>query len=219
MISRAILPGLLVTFMLAGMLLAPGCIQESPSAAEPSETPAGNGLTVTASSQAGVLTAEEAVDILYMREEEKLARDVYFALYDRWHEQVFANIGSAEETHMQSLLVLVERYGLTDSSTGVAGTFSNETLQAAYSDLTTQGSVSLADAYRTGAYIEELDIADLQAAMDHTQNQDIVIVYERLMDGSFNHLRAFASHLDALGKPYTPVVISRQEYDLIISGK
>lgn len=220
--------GLLAVSLLIAMLLAPGCLQDSSAANESGTGWQGGGNAGTgglgdidaavSSYPVGVLTAEEEADILYLREEEKLAHDVYLVLYDRWDEPVFANIANAEVTHMDNMLVLIGRYGLTDPSTGAAGTFTNATLQAAYDDLTEQGSVSKPEAYRTGAYIEELDIGDLRATLNRTDKQDLTLVYERLMDGSSNHLRAFASHLDASGESYTPVILSQEEYDRIISG-
>ena len=38
------------------------------------------------------LSAEETASLLFMREEEKLARDVYNALYATWGQQTFLNI-------------------------------------------------------------------------------------------------------------------------------
>ena len=42
-----------------------------------------------------------------------------------------------------------------------------------------------------GALIEEVDINDIQKELDeHVDNQDIVFVYDNLINGSYNHLRA-----------------------------
>lgn len=38
-------------------------------------------------------------DLLYMREEEKLARDVYITLYEKWGIPVFNNISNRESDH------------------------------------------------------------------------------------------------------------------------
>ncbi len=138
------------------------------------------------------LSAEEAASLLYMREEEKLARDVYNALYAVSGQPVFSNIAASEQTHMDAIKVLLDRYGLPDPALG-PGQFSNPDLQALYDQLVAQGSRSLTDALKVGVAIEELDIRDLQTRMDQTDNADIQLVYSRLMIASNNHLQAFTA--------------------------
>ncbi len=42
-----------------------------------------------------------------------------------------------------------------------------------------------------GVLIEQTDIADLQARLAQTDNADIQLVYNNLLNGSYNHLSAF----------------------------
>ena len=65
--------------------------------------------TMTALSDSD-LTESEIQGILFMREEEKLARDVYLALAERWDMNVFSNIARSEQTHMDSVLTLIELF-------------------------------------------------------------------------------------------------------------
>jgi hypothetical protein len=60
------------------------------------------------------LSAEEAASLLFMREEEKLARDVYNTLSATWGIQSFSIIASSEQRHMDEIKVLLDRYALTD---------------------------------------------------------------------------------------------------------
>lgn len=166
----------------------------------------------------GTLTAAEEADILFMAEEEKLARDVYLALYEKWNARVFANIGDAEETHMSSIIVLIERYNLENPVQDTPGIFTNAELQALYTQLVQEGSSSLNEAFRVGALIEEIDIIDLQDAIGRTDKQDLIFVYENLMRGSRNHLRAFVRNLERQGETYEPQELSMEEYQEIISG-
>ncbi|BAL80313.1 DUF2202 domain-containing protein [Caldisericum exile] len=101
--------------------------------------------------------------LLYMVEEEKLARDVYGYLYNLWGLTTFKNIQSAEQTHMDEVLSLIDKYGLTAPSTlDEPGVFTDPHLQELYKTLTEQGSKSLVDALKVGALIEETDIIDLK---------------------------------------------------------
>ncbi len=166
----------------------------------------------------GELSEEERESILYMREEEKLARDVYLYLYDKWGLQVFQNIARSEQQHMDMVKVLIDRYGLEDPAKE-RGIFTNPELQALYDELIERGSRSLEEALKVGALIEEVDIKDLKEWLSKVDNADIIQVYENLMRGSRNHLRAFTSVLREYGVTYQPQVLSMEEYTSIISGE
>jgi hypothetical protein len=169
------------------------------------------------SAPAGILTPAEEQDILFMQEEEKLARDVYAALYEKWQIAAFDNIGGAEQTHLDSMTVLVDRYQLESRISDERGVFSNETLQFLYNDLIERGLVSTEEALRAGALIEEVDLADLQVAMTRTDRQDILLVYGNLAKGSRNHLRAFVQVMGQQGISYTPQVLPLEEYQAIVT--
>lgn len=166
------------------------------------------------------LSADEASAIAFMREEEKLARDVYLALYDVWGLAIFANISDSEQTHTDAVLQLIERYSLPDPSAGKAsGEFSDSRFVDLYAQLTTQGQTSQMEALTVGALIEDLDIFDLQNQLDAVvDNQDIAAVWENLQKGSRNHLRSFVSTLEKQGASYTPQYISSDLYEDIISS-
>lgn len=165
------------------------------------------------------LSEAETADILYMREEEKLARDVYTTLKLKWGANVFVNISASEQVHMDALLMLIQKYNLTDPVVNNAvGIFTNTTLQELYTKLASEGSVSLAAAFKVGATIEDLDIFDLHNASLNTDNQDIHFVYDNLTKGSRNHLRAFYRNILRVGDVYTPQYITADEFNAIISG-
>lgn len=164
------------------------------------------------------LTDSELASLLKMKEEEKLARDVYSVLAKKWGSQVFTNISAAENNHLNAIVLLLTNYGSTETSIGEAGIFADAAVQTLYDDLVAKASVSLDEAYKTGALIEEMDIKDLTVALSGTINENIVLVFENLLKGSRNHLRAFNRQLTTLGIVYTPVYISQTDYDLIVSS-
>jgi len=157
-------------------------------------------------SAVGQLNSAEIEDILYMREEEKLARDVYLTLYQEWGLSIFQNIAGSETTHMAAVENLIDWYGLEDPvADHDIGVFANPTLQELYDQLVSEGSKSLEDALRVGAAIEEIDILDLEKAVAQTDKADIQLVYQNLMKGSRNHLRSFTSTLEKqTGEIYQP---------------
>lgn len=166
----------------------------------------------------GPLSSDEMDGLLYMAEEEKLAGDVYQTLGNKWDLKIFDNIGAAERTHEAAVVALITRYGLNDPTTQEVGKFNNVTLQKAYDELVSKGSVSLKDALDVGAEIEEIDIIDLQKRIAQTKMEDIRLVYENLMRGSRNHLRAFVSNLNGRGYEYQPMHLSKEEYSAVISS-
>jgi hypothetical protein len=148
------------------------------------------------------LSPEEASHLLYMREEEKLAFDIYQALFSQWKVRIFSNIAASEQRHFEAIGTLITRYGLVDpaikTGTGefAAGDFANPVLQKLYDDLLAKGSLSLLDALQVGVMIEETDIVDLKAAIGITDNRDVLQVYGNLLNGSTNHLSAFEGHIE-----------------------
>ncbi|NOT93074.1 MAG: DUF2202 domain-containing protein [Ferruginibacter sp.] len=165
------------------------------------------------------LSTAELNTLSLMREEEKLARDVYITLYNKWGVNIFTNISKSEQTHMDAILMLLNKYGLPDPvGSNAIGVFSNATLQNLYTQLVEQGSISLLDAYKVGATIEDLDIFDLNSALTTIDNQDIRLVYDNLTKGSRNHMRSFYKNILSLGSTYTPQYISQAAFDAIISS-
>ncbi|MFN8470282.1 MAG: DUF2202 domain-containing protein [Caldilineaceae bacterium] len=139
------------------------------------------------------LSPTESASLQNMREEEKLAHDVYVTLYAKWGLRAFNNISRAEQRHTDAIVTLLNRYGVSDPAAGNAvGVFSNPDLQALYDKLVAQGSISTAEALKVGVLVEQTDIADLKTHIAETTKADILQVYNNLLAGSQNHLRAFS---------------------------
>jgi hypothetical protein len=166
------------------------------------------------------ISPAESASLQYMREEEKLAHDVYVTLYGMWGSRVFDNIAASEQKHTDAVLTLLNRYSVSDPAAGNAlGEFTDPTLQTLYDQLTAQGAVSVVEALKVGAAIEELDILDLETCMAETTKPDILRVYGNLLAGSENHLRAFTANLTNLtGTPYMPQYLDPEVYEEIISS-
>ena len=163
------------------------------------------------------LSAEEIAGLYYMREEEKLAHDVYLALFDRWDAQVFDNIAQSETQHTEAVRSLILAHGLEDpAATTAPGVFVNADLQALYNQLVDMGQRSLVDALKVGCLVEETDIRDIEERKAQVIGEpDIVQVYDNLLCGSRNHLRAFNSQLVKQEGVYEPTVLNQAEWDAI----
>ncbi len=164
------------------------------------------------------LSPEESEALVYMREEEKLAHDIYTQLYSMWGLPIFQNISNSEQTHSDAVKTLLDRYGLPDPAMNEAGVFSNADLQSLYNDLLAAGSRSQTDALMVGAAVEEIDILDLEMRLAKTDNADIQQTLTNLLNGSYNHLRSFTAMIEGrTGEKYQPQYLSPEAYQNIIS--
>jgi hypothetical protein len=155
--------------------------------------------THVASDTSQPLTTEDAGGLIFMREEEKLARDVYVALGDMYDLSTFDAIAQSESRHMDSVKTLLDAYSLDDPTAGNGtGEFTDPALDALYEDLMNQADDSLAEALEVAIAIEEKDIADLEARIAATDRADLDAVYGNLLRGSENHLRAYTNQLERL---------------------
>lgn len=178
--------------------------------------------------QTPALSAQDSAELTYMREEEKLARDVYLTLSDYWYARsgnlpvvtVMQNIAQAEQKHMDQVEAKLEQYGLPDPvlDENQLGGFVNPELAALYNELLTRGQKSPLDALLVGGLIEEVDIQDLKEAMLATQRTDLDSLYDSLMCGSRNHLRAFASQVAATQGSYVAQLLPQAEVNAIITS-
>lgn len=164
------------------------------------------------------LTQAEIDDLKFLREEEKLARDVYLYSYNKYQVSVFNNISQSEQKHMDSVLNLMIKYGIPDSASNVIGVFNNPDLQSLYNSLKLQVDVSSLEALKVGATIEDLDINDIDDFIRNTTKIDILNVYDNLTCGSKNHIRSYTSQLSLNGVSYIPQFISVEYYNVILSG-
>ena len=142
------------------------------------------------------LSDTERLDLLFMREEEQMAHDLYMVWYEMYAIPIFRNIGEAETIHASEVQFLLDRYQVPSDMIGnYSSGYNNPDIQALADALAEQGAQSLTDALKAGVAIEETDIADLDKAIANTTRPDIIQVYTNLRSGSENHLSAFTRQL------------------------
>ncbi len=191
----------------AAIILVAAALPQLDAIARPAKS------TTTAS-----LSQVEADSLLFMREEEKLARDVYQRFFSLYADTTFYNIAQSEERHTSQVKTLLQSYGLPDpAATTAPGVFVNTKLQALYDELIARGSVSLTEALYVGGLIEEKDIRDIQTALTAIDNPDIVTVYTNLIAGSENHLNSFVTRIEQIEGIYTPQVLSEEDFNAIVN--
>ena len=206
------LPALVLSLSFSSFLLLTACGSDGGS---------GGGTTVPSTLQP--FTSDEISTMLFVREEEKLARDVYLSLYERWQLSVFQTIAlQSEQKHMDKMQSLLKAANLTDPVVdNTVGAFTSPEILQLYTDLLARGSSSADAALQVGAYIEEYDIVDIKAAIDEAtagSNQLAVLdTYMNLLCGSRNHLRSFVKQIAANGISYQPQLLSSTELNAIIS--
>jgi hypothetical protein len=157
---------------------------------------------------------------IFMLQEEKLARDVYSALYRKWNHRILWNIAGAESRHMNAITGLLGEAGIPDPLANLQeGQFSDDRFQEMYRTLVASGSESWSAALRVGLEIEEMDIADLRSVIQQTDSANARRVFENLQGGSENHLRAFAGQLKTVGGTYVATHLKQEEFDAIAHSR
>lgn len=165
----------------------------------------------------GTITEKDAEGLVFMWEEEKMARDVYANFFEKYKHRVFGNITKSEAIHQQAVTRLMEGFGVENPGDDAPGTFLNEHIAELYSTLMAMGETSLKDALKAGALIEETDILDLKQWIGETENPSIARVYTNLLKASENHLRAFTGVLRIQGVIYEPVILNEEYYNAVIA--
>ncbi len=139
------------------------------------------------------ISAEVEAQLVFMVEEEKLARDIYALAMDDFPDaRVFSNINRAESAHMAQVQTLLERYKVADPTVGLAsGVFADDTLQELYDSLSSEVEKGWGEAVQAGVAVEVEDIGDLKVALKLAAPSDVTTVLENLLAGSQRHLAAF----------------------------
>ena len=191
-----------------------------------------------------ILDAIEVSHLTFMREEEKLARDVYLTFSQMYPQQsVFSTIATkSEQTHTDTMRDKLDQYNLPDPNPSAndlpesIGLFSGDEwgwyFMQKYAELVSKGSNSELDALYVGALIEELDMHDIGECPDimvdsgypdpcglsYTDNKVIKTSYKSLIDGSENHLRSYVGQIEAvIGEGnYEAQFLSQAEVDAIL---
>ena len=192
-----------------------------------------------------ILDSNEASHLIFMREEEKLARDVYLSFADMYPEQrVFAQIATeSEQTHTDVMRDKLTQYNISDPNPDTnnlpesIGIFKGEEWGLYFTEkfevLTKMGAVNEMEALYAGAFIEELDMHDIAecpavmvdagyddpCGLHYTDESGLINAYRSLIDGSESHLRAYVGQIEAVigvGN-YEAQYLSQDEVDAILS--
>jgi hypothetical protein len=164
------------------------------------------------------LSEVEKKDLLFLREEEKLARDIYVYAFNKYQNNVFNSISQSEQKHMDNVLNLLNQYAIPDPASTQMGIFNNADLQSLYNQLKSQVDISASESLKVGATIEELDINDIDDFIANTSNSKLLNVYDKLNCGSKNHIRSFTDQLKTVGITFVPQFISVEEYNTILNS-
>jgi hypothetical protein len=163
------------------------------------------------------LSQEEKDGLLFMLEEEKLARDTYIYMNNLWGLNQFNNIKNSEQSHMDAIVSILEQNDI-EYTILPQGEFSYQNLQDLYNQFVIDGQVSSESALQIGATIEDLDIVDLEDYINDSTNAVLISTYENLQCGSRNHLRSFVTAIENLGFTYTPQFLTLEEYEAILNS-
>jgi len=162
----------------------------------------------------GILTQEEIDALIHMREEEKLARDIYTVLGETTPSAVFKNIPRSEQ--------ILDRYEIPDPVVDESsiGTFTDPFFTNLFIELKEKGQQSDKNAFEVGAMVEDLNMANLIKYGQATDKLDLKLAYDTLLKQSKNHMSAFVRQLDRLGYEFEPEYITSEQLSIaVVEGK
>ena len=140
------------TIKLFAAALVIASVALSPIAFAGKNAQAGANRPTTPATALAPLTEDEISTLLWMREEEKVARDVYIAMNEKWNAKI-SGFHASEQKHCDAIAELA-RYGIEDPTPTEIGEFSVAELQAMYDTLMVQGNVSYLEALKVGVAID-----------------------------------------------------------------
>jgi hypothetical protein len=165
------------------------------------------------------LNASETTDIVFLQEAEKLSHDLNVKLYGLHTDvPVFLHIANSSQVLQTADNVILVRYNIPNPENEAAGVFTNAALQQMYTTGVNAGLSSAADALKSSAAVEDMHIADLTAAIQRTDNADVIFVYKQELAASRNNLRALSQWISAYGQTYVPQYITPASYAAIITS-
>ena len=155
----------------------------------------------------------------HMADEEKLAGDVYKTLYETWNLRIFDNISRAEDHHQGIVVGMLTKYDIKFEQSTERGKYNDPKMEQLYTDLVAEGKKSLVDALKVGAKVEDLDIFDLNSAIENdVDSDDITAVFTNIRQGSYHHMKAFTNQLKRFDETYTPQFLTQKQLDEILSN-
>lgn len=147
----------------------------------------------------GDLSEAEEASLIFMRQEEKLLRDVYTVFVQTWEIKIFDQLKMAEQKHMDAIERLLNKYSITDPVTSdEIGVFDDPQFQQKFNDYTAQGIITIPDAMLAGQTMEQEDIDAITNYLLEVDNSDIIKVYTHLKSSSEAHLTSIGSHAISL---------------------
>lgn len=167
-------------------------------------------------STVSALTSREKEGLIFIWEEERVARDLYASLYEKNNLPIFLDLVRSEQSHMDQAKAIIDQYGLSIPGEDEPGAFQNQTLQEIHDILLTEGLQSDQDALKVAAAFEEISIIDLEKELAATLAEDIRILYQGLLAGSRKHLRSYVADLHDQGIEYTPRYLDRASFEEIV---
>ena len=88
------------------------------------------------------ISLEDQEALLFMLEEEKLARDTYIYLDELWGINQFSNIQISEQSHLNAVANLLDAFDI-DYAIKPEGVFTNQEIQKLYDEFIAKGSLNI----------------------------------------------------------------------------
>ncbi len=129
------------------------------------------------------LSPREIDDMNYLIENEKLLRDYFNVMYNKYNLSLFQNVAKSEQSHLNFLAVKFLRYDLKNpTEEKPAGEYVNPELQQTYDIMIAKGETNIYAALLAGSSKVKEDVEDIPLMIDQFEgNADIVLIFSNIL--------------------------------------
>ena len=173
----------------------------------------GSGTIFSLQAQIEITPAEDLPDLLAQVD---LTKDVNTTFFEVWQLPIFEELAKTEARVITILTGTMKVMKLPVETTFLhqVGTYNHKGLQKLNDRLVVSGSSSKTEALMASAELEEHQILFLEKALEHTEDVDVILLYDRIRSISKDNLRDIVAELFKEGVAYRPVAMSDQYFDM-----
>jgi len=165
------------------------------------------------------ITDAEALALLKTASFSRMVEDVELNAITKWEIDVKRNSDADQPTIAADLSFLFDRYNIIDPNSGETGIYTDLDVFSAY-----QVSSALIDqdkpsAIKGIAYAYEMLLQATFDALDITDNEDFLYVYQFILNQDTNHFKSWVTLYQAeTGEKYLPQLLSQDLFEGLMTG-
>lgn len=175
-----------------------------------------NAQTNDPTNQTSGISTDEQKALVQIFEQEKLARDVYSQIGEKFGIKILKNAAIGKQKQMSLILDFMTLNQVAVAFDDAQGVFKSPELRENYSAFLTEGLGSLNNAFRVGAKMEDYNIYHIDKILATQTTGKLVLLLSKLSCSAGNELKTQVNMLVGNGEMFMPDYISVKLYRSIM---